>query len=152
MLWNLTKYELYTSSIYFNDRKFRGQKVSRLSRFFLAFFAKVSAKAQSKFKIRESICSRNYRKFSTSKRFFHPIFLVSSSFALLSLITPIFSKRCKLSPRLWVALKMNRNCVFPSLFFSSESFFTRKCIFFLHCEVFVAKFAGKNIIRDSLCP
>ena len=37
---------------------------------FLAFFVKVSAKALSKFKIGESFCSQNYKKFSTRKYVF----------------------------------------------------------------------------------
>ena len=46
------------SGFYFRDRNFRGQKLSRFSRF-LALFVNASAKAQSDLKIRESFRSRN---------------------------------------------------------------------------------------------
>ena len=52
-----------------------------------------------------------------------------------------------------IVLKMNRKlCFFPSPFFSRESFFTQKCTFFSIAKVFVAKFAEKSVIRESLCP
>ena len=52
-----------------------------------------------------------------------------------------------------IVLKMNRKlCFFPSPFFSCESFFTWKCTFFSIAKVFVAKFAEKSVIRESLCP
>ena len=51
-----------------------------------------------------------------------------------------------------VELKMNRKLRFPFTFLRlSMSFFTRKCTFFSIAKVFVAKFADKNVIRESLC-
>ena len=83
---NVYIYIIYTllliDIIYFRSRNFHGQKVSRFLRF-LAFFAKFSAKAWSKFKILESICSRNYGKFSNRESFSIRFFSFLQVFALL---------------------------------------------------------------------
>ena len=63
-------------SCYFRGRNFRGEKISRFSRFF-AIFAKVSAHSNSKL---AKVFAHEITKNSRLASFFHPIFSRVSRF------------------------------------------------------------------------
>ena len=125
-------------------RNFRRLKVLRFSRF-LHFSQKFFVRHNLKSKFAKVFAREITENSRLAKVFSIQFFRFVKFLRCCSLITPIGSlvfwaiKPCKLSPRLWAVLKMNRKLCFPLTFLQSRKFFHAKMHLFSRWQKFLSQ-------------